>query len=84
MFKCKACIAKERHISDLRDEILSLRKLVYAPSIKEQPLVMVEADAVLSGREQPIEYAPKDLTPEQLKELEDIESEATRLLSGTY
>ena len=78
MFACKVCKAQQAHIESLQAEVKMLRGLI-SPQSSTIPLVQVEADAVLSGSQEPIQPS-KD----QIEEYERIQSEAARLLTGTY
>lgn len=87
MFGYKLLLAeKDARIADLKQQISRLEGLVPAlqrvSSVYHIPVMSVESDAILSGRDEPIE-----LTAEQETELSQIErdrSEESRILSGTY
>lgn len=72
---CQVCVEKDRRINDLQKQIAMLSRLAVptAPS-GQLPLVNVEANQVLDG----------DHTPSLQSELEAIEKEANRLLTGSY
>lgn len=79
-FRCRVCEEKDLRIRDLQEQISLLREMVPPQTRADRiPVLLAEADGVLSGRDAPI-----DPTADQLKELERIESEANRILSGTY
>ena len=93
MFKCKACPSHEKHIADLQEQIGYLRTLIFPKvDMYNPPLIQREADAILSGSNQPLEVAksqakeskamheidPEDPSPEE------IIAERDRILSGTY
>lgn len=81
MFACKVCREKDARIADLHAEIKMLRSLVSPPTSSSRiPLVQIEADAIMSGRQEQIEVSNAD----QMKHWENVESEAHRILSGTY
>lgn len=70
----------EARIADLKSEIENLRKLVLpANRSGDIPDVHMEADAVVSGREEVL-----NLQSHEESEQDAITSEASRLLSGTY
>lgn len=82
MFSNKRLIQQyEARIADLKLQIEDLRRLVLPPKAAPYsiPVVDVEMDAVLSGKDEPIA-----LTDDQANELNAIESEAAKILSGTY
>ena len=82
MFKCKACEAKQSHIEDLRKQIADLRTLALPKQDASViPLVQLEADAVLSGTTDVIQV---NTTDPQEDDAEAIQSEASRILAGTY
>lgn len=88
MFGCKVCIEKDKRISDLHEQISSLRAqlAVQITFVKDLTLPPVtnsninrEANEVLNGgKEEP------DLTPEEIKENQRIKEERDALLSGSY
>lgn len=86
-FKCKCCAEKELRIHDLRDEIKSLRTLVFPQSRASHiPVLSLEVDKVLEGSHE-ISSLTKDQEQELTeydKELEVANSEADRLFAGTY
>lgn len=81
MFGTKKLISQyEARISDLQAEVRYLRSLVSPPtSASRIPVLSLEADAVISGHDEAI-----DPTADQQQEWDDIQSEANRILSGTY
>ena len=80
LFQCRVCLERDKRINDLRDEISTLRKLVLSERTQAVPSeVEQEADNVISGSP---EIAPP--TNSEQRELEIIQSEAQKLLSGTY
>lgn len=86
-FKCKTCLAKDDHIAALNEQIKFL-KLQLNPNASpfNQPLVLREADMILSAEETPIAI-PDNLSEEQEAEVEEYKkaiSERDRLLSGNY
>lgn len=78
--RCKICTEKDLRIATLEAQVHLLTTLVAPPaSASRIPILQVESDAILSGRDEAI-----DPTPDQQRELERIESEANRIFSGTY
>lgn len=70
----------ESRVSDLKTQIEDLKKLVFAPPTASRiPLVALEADSIMSQREETIV-----MSPDEIARLEADESEANRLLSGNY
>lgn len=51
MFKCKACAAKDQHISDLKKEIETLKAVAYPHLMSNSAAFMrsLEANKVLGG-----------------------------------
>lgn len=74
--KCRVCEAHTKHIDSLRSEVESLRRLAL-PQTNSLPMIEMEADAILSGRQDQIEIPSYE---EQRK----IDTEASQLLSGSY
>lgn len=70
----------EQHVEVLTKQLTDFRSLVL-PQVKAYtiPASDLEADAVMSGRDEIIQ-----LSKEELKELEESMSERDRILSGTY
>lgn len=67
---------KDLEVAALRDEVKWLRNFIQPAQTR--PLVVThEADAILEGRQD-------QLSPEQIRESEEVLSERARLLSGTY
>jgi len=80
MFKCKVCSEKDKRIDDLQSQIAMLRAMVTPPSTaRDIPILQVEADAVLSGKQDPI-----GIPESQLLAWDQRQSEAHRILAGTY
>ena len=81
MFGTKRLLAeKDARIAELKEQIAVLRSLVIPSQAKRViPEVQMEADAVLSGQEE-----ISVLNQKEVEEQEAIESEASRLLSGSY
>lgn len=85
--KCRVCAEKDKQIgdkdsriADLKAQIEDLRSLVLPKNTPGViPLVSLEADAIMSGKDEAIE-----IPDAQRAELDEIQSEATRILSGTY
>lgn len=70
----------EARLVDKDKQIADLRLLVFAPPTANQiPLVALEADAVMSGKDNVIE-----LSREETEKILEEQSEASRILSGTY
>lgn len=70
----------EARISQLQSQIEDLRKMVFVPtSATSLPLVQIEQDAILSGKEEQV-----TITQEELAQLEMEQSEADRIFAGTY
>lgn len=80
MFKCKACLSRDKTIAVLEEQNKFLRELVQ-PRLEKphSELPMVEADAVLTNSGEIL-----DFTDEQEKEFDAELSERDRLLSGNY
>lgn len=74
---------KDARIEDLKKQIARLESLVPAFHTINNPyhisVANVEQNAILDGRDDQIE-----LTPSQTRELDALESEASRLISGNY
>lgn len=67
-------------ISILHSQISDLRKLAYnATSATHIPLVALEADAVMSQKEETI-----TISREELERISEEQSEADRILAGNY
>ena len=90
MFDCKVCEEKDNRIKDLQSQLetvksiytamtADLRRIALPPSTAQATISQMESNALWDGRDEVI-----SLTPEQLKELEEEESERSRILSGTY
>lgn len=79
MFGNKALIEQyERRISDLQAQIAMLHKLVLPQNSQGLiPLIQLEQDAIMSGQDELILVKDADSA-------EEINSEASRLLSGQY
>lgn len=87
MFKCKVCIAKDEHISDLRRQVKALESQLYSPiGPNEIPLVMEEADGIMSARQNIVEIpdSQKEEFEKLAEETDDIIAERDRILSGNY
>jgi hypothetical protein len=65
-------IEKNERIKQLQDEVAFLRKMVQ-PSFRDSFKITTEASAILEGRQEPIDVSE-----------DEVQSEASRLLSGTY
>lgn len=77
---CKICKEKDARIYDLKSQLETLRKLVFTPtSASSIPVLSLEADRILSGSDE-----STSLTKAQIEEMNEIESERSRLLSGTF
>lgn len=72
--KCTACAARDAHIADLKSQLEQLQKLLF-PQRPTQDILMadLEADAILSGSQEPINA-----------EVSDINREADRFLTGNH
>lgn len=73
--KCECC-------SVLKEEVSFLRSLVRpkaTPKFESLPSITLEADGVLSGADQQIEY-----TSEEKQRQELVDSERAMILAGTY
>lgn len=81
MFFYKALLReKDARIADLIKQIEDMRSMVYPSSMpKGIPYVQLEADAIISGKEETIA-----LTPEEIRQAEEEIAERDSLLSGTY
>lgn len=70
----------EARIAQLKDQVADLKKLVFTQtSAFNVPLVHLEADAVMSQKEETIQVSDRDL-----EEAEKIQSEADRIFAGTF
>jgi hypothetical protein len=81
LFKCRVCEEKDRRIVDLKSQLDDLRRLVLPPNHSAGFIhpISVEADAILSGQQEPI-----TLSPEQEKEFDELQREADAILAGNY
>ena len=79
MFDCKICKEKDARISDLKLQIGDLRSIALPKALKSEDDHQVESNAILNGQDDIIEVSES-----MAKELSEIESEAHRLLTGTY
>lgn len=67
-------------IAQLQDTVSDLRRMVFSPtSATVVPLVHLEADAVMSQREEVMEVDPSEMA-----QLDSDAREADRLFSGNY
>jgi hypothetical protein len=80
IFRCRVCSEKSARISDLQAQISYLKSLL-SPNT-DVSASQLEADAVLSGRQDVIELHREE--PPAPAEEFDIESERDRLVAGTY
>jgi hypothetical protein len=82
LFKCKVCSEKDKRITELNSQIEFLRKMLgeTASTGTNPSPVSLEADGILSGQQHIIQI---DEPQEEATE-EEIDDEATRLLSGNY
>lgn len=72
--------AYEARISELKSQITDLKKLVFSSTSSTHiPLVSLEADAVLSQKDETI-----FISEEEMARIQDVEAEASRILSGNY
>jgi hypothetical protein len=72
--------SQRESIRHLEQQVADLRRLAFnATSATRIPLVTLEADAVMSQKEETIE-----LSQEELAKIQDEEAEADRIFSGTY
>jgi hypothetical protein len=79
-FKCRVCAEKDLRIADLQAQVETLKALATPPtSASRIPLLTLEADAVMNGAHEPIKVENSEKN-----EFQRIESEAYRLLSGTW
>jgi hypothetical protein len=74
LFSCKVCEEKDKRIADLK-EMVSRMSQLSIPDNNILPLVHLEADAVLGARQEVINMDDDDGANE---------SEAARMMSGTY
>ena len=81
--RCKVCAANEARIADLKSEIEYLRRLT-VPSKASNTLTLeeLESNAIMDGKTEAI-MVERKASPDEPSQ-EDIDSEAQRLLSGTY
>lgn len=80
MFSCKACKSKDAHIETLLAQVDLLRSLLPPQTSQTPTSALEEADRLLSG-EGPLPVALDEM---QQKHLDEIQSEAARLLTGNY
>lgn len=80
MFKCKVCAERAARIEDLKKEIDYLRNFAFPPQ-HELSARSLEADAVLSGKQDIINMDLDEPAPAQKAE-EDRERD--RIFSGSY
>lgn len=89
LFTCHVCAEKERRIADLF-KLIEHYKALATPNNNpfRLPAIQMEADAVLSGQQHIIDLrAPSAADQEianQEAQADDEQSEASRLLSGSY
>lgn len=70
----------DARVKDLKDEIYSLRQMVFPASRPSfVPSNHLEADALLSGHQDQIR-----MTPEEMEREEAIQNERNAILGGTY
>lgn len=70
----------EARISQLQDTVQDLRRLVFSPtSASSVPLVHLEADAVMSQKEEVME-----VDPEEAEKMSFLLREQDRIFSGAY
>lgn len=74
----------EARISDLHSQISDLRRIALPPVSHSIPAVALEADAILTGRDETYDPTPSPLTDEEMRKVIDEISERDRILSGTY
>ncbi len=82
MFKCKRCSEKDLRITDLKEQISYLKNML-TPETNGVPTSLMEADAIMSGRQDVIELFANAPTPSPDSEA-GIQSERDRLIAGTY
>ena len=79
LFQCQVCLEKDKRIAEMQDQISYLRELANPGKLTVQiPAVHAEMDAVLSGRDAPIEVQQIS------EEAEALDSEAMRILTGNF
>lgn len=82
--RCKVCASKDAHLADLQAQIQDLRRFAIPKNNPHSiPLIQMEADAVLSGQDRVINL-PAEEPVQGDRENDEIQSEASRILSGTY
>jgi len=79
MFRCKVCAEKDARIKDLTSQVDLLRNLLSPAKSRDIPLIAIEADAVMSGRQEPLEP-----TSAQMREWEALTLERDRILTGNF
>jgi hypothetical protein len=84
MWKCKVCLEKDARIKDLQSQIADLKSLLFTPSSQHIPVVHLEADAIINNTGETMHLHERELTADEIKRLEEEQSEAARLLSGSY
>ena len=83
LWACKSCQCKDAMIVHLEKEVEYLREIVRPRSTRNDtiPLIDLERDAVMSGQEEIIEVR-QSADPRMSQD--EIDAEASRILSGAY
>jgi hypothetical protein len=84
LFTCRVCREKDARISDLKEQIESLKQQVLSPNARSAPALTFEADGVLSGQQHVIDLSKDTPADENVAHYPDEQSERDRLFAGTY
>jgi hypothetical protein len=85
LFKCKVCAEKDRRIADLQEQIKFLRSYQTPSHPTQVEARDLEADSLLSGKNDVIEITGHNIAAETESEnVDDVISERDRILTGTY
>ena len=77
---CKICIEKEKRIAELKEEVEFLRAMLLPNS--NGKIVNLEANNILSGSQAMIDIP--EYGNDKIREQEEINREAERIMNGTY
>jgi len=77
---CKICIEKEKRIEELKEEVEFLRAMLLPNS--NGKIVNLEANNILSGSQAMIDIP--EYGNDKIREQEEINREAERIMNGTY
>lgn len=81
MFNCKVCLEKDKRLQDANTQIVYLQRLVDHLTNRTYPkAVDLEADKILNGANTFV----SDMDKEEVKELNAVEQQAYKMLTGQY